>query len=179
MNKEIKEKNAEISERLAEILASAGVSSNFFAAKLGYQRSQTIYDILNGKSAPSYDFFKRFMLSEYSEIYNIDWLLTGRGDMLRDFDNYLSVLYPKQIMQRLMKEENKDVANIGLSDNAAVMVKLLEMIDTRDKRIKELTEENKKLHSENGTLCERYNNLMERWGAIVSSANNETSANAV
>ncbi len=26
-------------------------------------------------------FFNRFMLSEYSEIYSMDWLLTGRGGM--------------------------------------------------------------------------------------------------
>ncbi len=57
------------------------MSPNAFALKLNYKRGQTVYDILNGKSAPSYDFFNRFMLSEYSEIYSMDWLLTGRGDM--------------------------------------------------------------------------------------------------
>lgn len=63
------------------MLENAGLTANSFAAKLEYPRSQTIYDILNGKSAPSCDFFRRFLLSEYSEIYNIDWLITGEGCM--------------------------------------------------------------------------------------------------
>ena len=74
-------KNTEISARLAEMLENAGLTANSFAAKLEYPRSQTIYDILNGKSAPSCDFFRRFLLSEYSEIYDIDWLITGEGSM--------------------------------------------------------------------------------------------------
>lgn len=75
-------KNSEISERIALVLSTLSLSPNSFAKKLGYDRSQTIYDIINGKSAPSYDFFKRFQTSEYSEVIQIDWLLTGRGKML-------------------------------------------------------------------------------------------------
>jgi len=74
-------KNTEISERITLIIRSLSLTPNAFASALGYQRSQTIYDIINGKSAPSYDFFRRFMLSPYSRQVNIDWLLTGRGKM--------------------------------------------------------------------------------------------------
>lgn len=81
MNNMKQGKNTEISARLAEMLENAGLTANSFAAKLEYPRSQTIYDILNGKSAPSCDFFRRFLLSEYSEIYDIDWLITGEGSM--------------------------------------------------------------------------------------------------
>ena len=84
MNKEKSEKITEISARIAEILANEGLSPNNFASKLGYQRSQTIYDIVNGKSAPSYDFFNKFAVSEFSETYNLDWLLTGRGEMNKE-----------------------------------------------------------------------------------------------
>lgn len=83
MKKENQEKNAEISARIRSIIDDIGVSPNAFALKLNYKRGQTVYDILNGKSAPSYDFFNRFMLSEYSEIYSMDWLLTGKGDMMK------------------------------------------------------------------------------------------------
>lgn len=83
MNKEKENKNADISARIAEILDYIGESKNAFALKLGYERAQTVYDIINGKSAPSYDFFKKFQFSEYSEIINTDWLLTGRGSMLK------------------------------------------------------------------------------------------------
>lgn len=83
MNKGKPNKITDISERIAEILNYTGESRNAFAIRLGYERSQTVYDIINNKSAPSYDFFKKFQISDYSEIFNIDWLLTGRGSMLK------------------------------------------------------------------------------------------------
>ncbi len=55
---------------------------NSFAKKLGYNRSQTIYDILSCKSAPSHDFYSKFLNSEYSELINIKWLISGNGNML-------------------------------------------------------------------------------------------------
>lgn len=78
------EKNTDISERILQIIDCEKVNRNVFAQKLGYERSQTIYDILNNKSLPSYDFFLKFVNSEYSEKYNILWLLSGKGDMFID-----------------------------------------------------------------------------------------------
>ena len=83
MNKGKEKENADISARLTDTLNYLSVTKNAFALKIGYERAQTVYDIINGKSAPSYDFFRRFQMSEYSEIINIDWLLTGRGSMLK------------------------------------------------------------------------------------------------
>ena len=65
-----------------KVIDYLGETPNSFALKLGYQRAQTIYDIQKMKSAPSYDFFLRFMNAGYSEIINLDWLLSGKGDML-------------------------------------------------------------------------------------------------
>lgn len=83
MIKEKEEKNTGISARIAEIIERVGESPNSFAKCLGYSRAQTIYDILNGKSAPSYDFFKRFTNAEISANINLRWLLTGKGDILK------------------------------------------------------------------------------------------------
>ena len=58
------------------------VTPNKFSKKLGYNRTQTIYDIINCKSAPSFDFFNRLFNSEYSVLINPLWLLTGKGDLL-------------------------------------------------------------------------------------------------
>lgn len=74
------EKNAEISARIGEVVRILGETPNSFALRLGYKRAQTLYDILNGKSAPSYDFFRKFALSEYSETISLMWLLTGKGE---------------------------------------------------------------------------------------------------
>lgn len=76
-----------------------GDTRNGFAVKLGYERAQTVYDIINMKSAPSYDFFRRFSISEYSDIFNLKWLLTGNGPMLRADDE------PTQEPQPVINQE--------------------------------------------------------------------------
>lgn len=75
-------KNTEISERISKLVDALGVTPNAFAIALGYKRSQTVYDILNGKSAPSFDFFNKLAMSEYSAYLNMDWVITGRGEIL-------------------------------------------------------------------------------------------------
>lgn len=82
------EKNTEISERIEEMLIYLGINRNSFAQNIGYERSQTLYDIISGKSKPSYDFFLKFSISEYSEIININWLINGRGSMLKQNKEY-------------------------------------------------------------------------------------------
>ena len=72
-----------ISDRVRMIIENEKVTPNKFSQNLGYERSQTIHDILNSKSNPSYDFFYRFAKSEYSEFYDLHWLVTGEGEMLK------------------------------------------------------------------------------------------------
>ena len=72
-----------ISDRVRIIIQNEKVTPNKFSQNLGYERSQTIHDILNSKSNPSYDFFYRFAKSEYSEFYDLNWLITGEGEMLK------------------------------------------------------------------------------------------------
>lgn len=73
-------KNTEISARVAEMIEILGETPNSFSKRLGYSRAQTLYDILSGKSAPSYDFFHKFAISEFSVIVSLRWLLTGMGE---------------------------------------------------------------------------------------------------
>lgn len=80
----MEKKNAEISARIAGMIDLIDENPNSFAKILGYSRSQTIYDIINGKSAPSYDFFNRFANTEFSDKINLQWLLTGKGEMLKE-----------------------------------------------------------------------------------------------
>lgn len=76
-------KNADFSERLKEVIDLLEITPNTFGQKLGYNRSQTIYDLINNKCKPSYDFVKKFMISDISETISIEWLITGEGPMLR------------------------------------------------------------------------------------------------
>jgi hypothetical protein len=72
-----------ISDRVKSIIENEKVTVNRFSQVLGYERSQTIHDIINSKSNPSYDFFYKFVKSEYSEKYCLYWLITGEGEMYR------------------------------------------------------------------------------------------------
>lgn len=81
------EKNAEISARIRKIIENENINRNVLARALGYGRAQTAYDIINAKSAPSNDFYEKFLNSEYSEIYDISWIITGKGEMLKSKKN--------------------------------------------------------------------------------------------
>lgn len=109
-------KNTEISERISKIIDYLGVNPNNFSKKLDYDRSQTIYDIINGKSAPSFDFFKRFMMSEYSEVISIDWLLTGRGSMEVQKNETAPILLPDVVLDYsncpICKEKEKRIEDL-------------------------------------------------------------------
>lgn len=77
------DKITEISERVAQLIEYWGVNKNDFAKKLGYKRAQTVYDIVNGKAKPSFDFFNRLYNTEYSENINPFWIFTGKGEMIK------------------------------------------------------------------------------------------------
>lgn len=80
-------KNTIISERLTQMVDYLGITANDFAKKLGYNRSQAIYDMLSGKAKPSFDFFEKLLNSEYSATFNIEWVFTGLGNMTKSFNN--------------------------------------------------------------------------------------------
>lgn len=98
-------KNTTISERFLQIVDFLNVSTNDFAKKLGYNRSQAIYDVINGKSKPSFDFFEKLYSSEYSEKFNLKWLITGEGKMLNDHNSFGAVNDIQIKLSELNKKE--------------------------------------------------------------------------
>ncbi len=103
------QKNTEISDRIKQIIDNEGLKPNQFALKLGYKRSQTVYDILNCKSAPSYDFFFRFQNSEYSAKYELKWLIAGdsaavKAEYPERIDECQSEMEPSTVKYQLPKQ---------------------------------------------------------------------------
>ena len=72
---EKKKENTSFSERITEIIEIERITANEFAKQLGYARSQTVYDVINGKSKPSADFFQRFINTGFSDKYSMEWLI--------------------------------------------------------------------------------------------------------
>ncbi len=72
-----------IAERIVLITQELQLSINEFALKLGYNRSQILYDVINGKSKPSFQFFEKLSQSEFSELFSYEWIITGHGHMLK------------------------------------------------------------------------------------------------
>lgn len=85
---------SEISVRVGQMIEYLGSNVNSFAKKLGYNRSQAVYDIINGKANPSYDFFSKLIHSEFSEVIDLRWLLSGKGEIARKTDNLSTVSEP-------------------------------------------------------------------------------------
>lgn len=82
-----KNKNiTDVSGRLLLLIKYLNFNPNSFAKMLGYNRGQVIYDILNNKAKPSFDFFYKLLNADISVKINITWLITGEGPMLREED---------------------------------------------------------------------------------------------
>jgi len=71
------------SDRIKMVIDNEGFNSNNLSKKLGYPRSQTVYNIINGKVFPSFDFLYRLFSTKEFDKYDPVWLITGRGEMLK------------------------------------------------------------------------------------------------
>lgn len=107
-------KMTKISDRVKIIIENEKVTINKFSQNLGYDRSQTIHDIINSKSNPSYDFFYKFAKSEYSEVYDLYWLITGEGSMHKADTTVMSGTAPpdRDEVVRLLREKVADQQKI-------------------------------------------------------------------
>lgn len=101
-------KNTEFSYRLLQVIEFMQLKPASFAKHLGYTRTQSIYDFLNSKVNPSFDFFTRFVKSGFSDQINLTWLLTGDGEMLktagydRSLYGYEPINDSQKIFERLL-----------------------------------------------------------------------------
>ena len=66
--------------QLIKLMDQFGLTATRFADEIGVQRS-SISHILSERNRPSYDFILK-IINRYPEI-NSDWLLTGKGEMLK------------------------------------------------------------------------------------------------
>ncbi len=71
-------------KRLQMLLDNYNLSASGLANKIGIQRS-TISHVISGRNKPSLDFVMK-LLNNFSDV-SFEWLINGKGDFPRPFDN--------------------------------------------------------------------------------------------
>lgn len=70
-----------VSIRFDTLVKALGHTVSSFARALGYERSDKLYNIQKGKYFPSFDILQD-ITKNFVDV-NIDWLITGNGDMFK------------------------------------------------------------------------------------------------
>lgn len=173
----MREKNAEISARVGQMIDLLHTNPNKLANALGYGRAQTIYDILNGKAAPSYDFFKRFLASGYAAFINLRWLISGEGSPIIEETYYQSDLpiikgemTREQANQKLDEIRCRGKASLNIAENSAISQPSKDLISHLETRLSEKDNEIGHLHEEIGRLKERIAQLEREKNVVEESS---------
>lgn len=185
----MREKNAEISARVERMIDLLHTNPNKMANALGYGRAQTIYDILNGKAAPSYDFFRRFLASGYAAFINLRWLISGEGSPIIEETYYQSDLpivkgemTSEQAKQKLDEIRCKGKASSCVTENPVIPQPSKDLVSHLETRLNEKDSEIGHLHEEIGRLKERIAQLEQEknmYAASHQTAPRELSASPV
>ncbi len=88
-------------DRISKLLIHFGYTATRFADEIGVQRSG-ISHILSGRNHPSYDFILK-ITKRFPEI-NLEWLILGRGDMLKSLLNPNTTV-PKDLFSQIKNPE--------------------------------------------------------------------------
>jgi predicted transcriptional regulator len=102
-----------INERILEVMQAFKLNKNQFAKKLGVHATvvHNIVDENGRRNQPSFKFISK-LISSFEDI-NGDWLLTGRGNILRFKEDTLN---PLQEIEELKKDKAILAEQIILKD---------------------------------------------------------------
>ncbi|MBN1789993.1 MAG: helix-turn-helix transcriptional regulator [Bacteroidales bacterium] len=109
-------------ERLVQLMSHLGLTAARFADEIGVQRSG-ISHILSGRNQPGYDFILKTLL-KFPDI-DSDWLLTGRGNMLKSDisnGNPLKSIEPIQDPVTPVRK-SKEVTNVNFIEKVIILHK--------------------------------------------------------
>ena len=115
--KENLEKKLSISQRISQIVDNEGGNLSDVSRRLGYKRSQTLTDYKDGKAKPTFEFFQNFIKSKFSEKYNIDWLITGHGEMLKSDESQLVDNSTKNALNSTVLKSDDEMYSFLIQNN--------------------------------------------------------------
>jgi hypothetical protein len=128
------------SDRIKQLIENEGLNGNKLSKILNYPRSQTAYDVINGKTFPSFDFFFRLFSSEIFDKYDPIWLITGKGNMLK------SEKYGTVVAENLNKSTSDYEPNMN-NEMEEQLKFLRELAAERGEEIKQLRREIERLRN--------------------------------
>ncbi len=97
-----------INSRISDIIAYFGLNTTSFSAKIGLSNNVTIGNIVGGRlSKPSFDIIEKILLSFDS--INVEWLILGKGEMLKKEKSEQDINYLLQIIRE--QRNSIEVAN--------------------------------------------------------------------
>lgn len=104
-----------INERLRFVITTLQLNNNSFAKALGVNPVVT-HNIISGRQTkPSYELLEKILLT-YDNI-NADWLMCGRGDMIRDKTNKnyksLAAVTPNDTAIDILKSQLTEVNHVN------------------------------------------------------------------
>jgi len=85
-------------DRLLKILKYYNLSATKFADLIGVQRS-SVSHIISGRNRPSFDFIVRVM-NKFEEL-NSEWLILGKGEMMKQKDTISGKEIEKKLIHRI------------------------------------------------------------------------------
>ena len=103
-----------LQERINELLRFLGVTPYQFAKELGYERKNKIYNLVQGKTAPSWEMLSD-IAARYPEV-SMEWLVRGKGKLLTT---------EKAVMEVTVKNEPREGESVKLSRLAGRNLRVL------------------------------------------------------
>lgn len=101
---------SEVSDRLASFLKYKGKGQTAFEQEAGLSRGYV------QKASDNMGYKIKSKISEYCPELNMDWLLTGKGDMLKDEQHVSEVTEVKSLSNLKSKDVKKDEQMVNLYD---------------------------------------------------------------
>lgn len=120
-------------ERLEKVIQWTGLSPNAFAKKIGYERGQTIYNII--KRGRPLNMGIALSITNTFENINLNWLLNEIGDMIVDVGEN-----DKFIRQEIDKIPAKEEKAVLPDPSKSDLSNLIEIIQNQQEAITKLSD---------------------------------------
>lgn len=125
-------------ERLKYIIENEGLNPKIFSERLGFERPQSIYDVLKNKTKNISENLAFKIISVFPK-YSKIWLLTGEGDILNNSTHAIQATGNEIVYKSTIKHDNLADTLQKLTDEIAEQRKTYtDLLAKKDEQIEKL-----------------------------------------